>query len=306
MTRKTPPVNVAASVRARLLQLAKTRHEDFTLTLMNYAAERFLYRLSQSPRRQEFVLKGAMLFAAQIGLPYRPTRDLDLLGLRDDTEAAMGTAMADIVATPVVDDGVEFDANSITVTPIRDDSRYGGLRVVMQAHLASARIHMQIDVGFGDAITPAALDLTFPTLLADLPPPRLAAYPTETIIAEKTEAMVDLGLANSRMKDFADVAIAARRVAFDGEPLGAAITATFRRRGTPLPEGEMAALSDRFVQDASALANWKAFSARSQQQEFASLPEVVEELRRFLPQPFAAARSGDPFTLRWNPGGPWR
>ena len=304
MTRKTP-VNVAASVRARLLKVSKERREDFTLTLMNYAAERFLYRLSRSRYRDQFVLKGAMLFAVRIGEQYRPTRDLDLLGLGESTEAAINTAVREIAATKVDDDGVVFDTATLEVHLIREDNRYGGLRAVMQARLAEARIHVQIDVGFGDAITPPATDLEFPTLLRDMPSPNVLAYPTETIVAEKAEAMVDLGISNSRMKDFTDVAMAARRVAFDGEALVAALRATFRRRGTPLPEAEIVAISERFLQDTSAQANWKAFAMRSRPREFESLAQVVSELRRFLQEPLEHARSGEPFNAKWNPGGSW-
>jgi len=216
MKRKTP-VNVSASVRARLLKVSKERREDFTLTLMNYAAERFLYRLSRSTYREQFVLKGAMLFAVRIAEQYRPTRDLDLLGMGEATEAAIDTAVREIAATKVYDDGLVFDVETLEVHPIREDNRYGGLRAVVQVHLAEARIHVQIDVGFGDAITPPGTDLEFPTLLGDMPAPNVLAYPTETIVAEKAEAMVDLGISNSRMKDFTDVAMAARRVAFDGD-----------------------------------------------------------------------------------------
>jgi hypothetical protein len=175
----------------------------------------------------------------------------------------------------------------------------------MQAHLAEARIHVQIDIGFGDAITPGALDLDFPTLLRDMASPHVLAYPTETIIAEKAEAMVDLGISNSRLKDFSDIAIAARRVAFDGESLVAALRATFRRRGTALPDGEIVALSEQFVQDSSAQGNWRAFATRNQQTEFESLKQVVSELQRFLHEPFAHARSAEPFAAQWSPGGPW-
>ena len=304
MTRR-PPVNVPASVRARLLKVAKARREDFTLTLMNYAAERFLYRLSKSKHRDQFVLKGAMLFAVRIGEPYRPTRDLDLLGLGDATEAAINAAITDIAVTPVDEDGLAFEASSLTVHPIREDNRHGGLRAVLHARIAEARIHVQIDIGFGDAISPAALDLEFPTLLTDMASPRVLAYPTETIIAEKAEAMVDLGISNSRMKDFSDVAVAARRIAFDGESLVAALRATFQRRGTTLPDGEIVALSEQFVLDASAQANWKAFAARSRQREFEFLQEVVGELQRFLGEPFLHARSTDRFAAHWSPGGPW-
>jgi len=293
-------------VRARLLNVAKERREDFTLTLMNYAAERFLYRLSRSAYRDQFVLKGAMLFAVRIGEQYRPTRDLDLLGMGESTEAAIDRAVREIAATRADDDGLVFDVGTLEVHPIREDNRYGGLRAVLQAHLAEARIHVQIDIGFGDAITPAATDLEFPTLLDDMPSPSVLAYPTDTIVAEKTEAMVHLGISNSRMKDFADVAMAARRVAFDGETLVAALRATFRRRGTLLPDVDIVALSDRFVLDASAQANWNAFSRRNRPLGFESLGDLVSELRRFLPQPLEHARTGKPFPSNWNPGGPWR
>jgi predicted nucleotidyltransferase component of viral defense system len=304
MKRKTP-VNVAASVRARLLKVSKARREDFTLTLMNYAAERFLYRLSRSRLRDQFILKGAMLFAVRIGEQYRATRDLDLLGMGAATEVAIDTAIRDIVAVAVDDDGLVFDLASLEVHPIQEDNRYGGIRAVMQTHLAEARIHVQIDVGFGDAITPAATDLEFPTLLGNMPPPNVLAYPTETIVAEKTEAMVDLGISNSRIKDFTDIAMAARRVAFAGDTLVAALRATFRRRGTPLPELEVVALSERFVQDANAQANWKAFATRNRPRDFESLAQVVSELRHFLLPPLQHARTGEPFAAIWNPGGPW-
>jgi predicted nucleotidyltransferase component of viral defense system len=304
MTRRTP-VNVAASVRARLLTLSRERREDFTLTLVNYAVERFLYRLSRSRFRDRFVLKGAMLFAVRIGEQYRPTRDLDLLGLGEATEAAIDTAVREITSTTVEDDGLVFDVETLEVQPIREDNRYGGLRAVIQAALAEARIRVQIDVGFGDAITPAATDLNFPTLLGDMSAPNVLAYPTETIVAEKVEAMVDHGISNSRMKDFTDIAMAARRVTFDGDSLVAALRATFHRRRTPFVEGEIVALSDRFVQDASAQANWKAFARRNRPRDFESLGQVVSELRAFLRAPIEHARTGESFAARWNPGGPW-
>lgn len=305
MKRKAP-VNVAASVKARLLKVSKERREDFTLTLMNYAAERFLYRLSRSKHRKQFVLKGAMLFAVRIGEQYRPTRDLDLLGMGEATQAAIDVGVREIAATKVDDDGLVFDVDTLEVHRIREDDRYGGLRAVMQSHLAEARIHVQIDIGFGDAITPAATDLEFPTLLADMPSPNVLAYPTETIVAEKAEAMVDLDISNSRMKDFTDIAMAARRVAFAGDTLVAALRATFRRRGTPLPELEVVALSERFVQDANAQANWKAFATRNRLRDFESLAQVVSELRLFLVRPLRHARTGEPFAAIWNPGGPWK
>jgi hypothetical protein len=273
--RRRSPINVAASVRARLLALSKERREDFTLTLVNYAVERFLYRLSRSPYRDRFVLKGAMLFAVRIGEQYRPTRDLDLLGLGEATEAAIDTAVRAITSTTVEDDGLVFDVDTLEVQPIREDNRYGGggsdLSDTSCRHGGTER----------------------------------AGVPTETIVAEKAEAMVDLGISNSRMKDFTDIAMAARRVAFDGDALTAAMRATFRRRHTPLVAGEIVALSERFVQDASAQANWKAFATRNRPRDFESLAQVVSELRAFLREPLEHARTGEPFIARWEPGGPW-
>lgn len=304
MKRKTP-VNVGASVRARLLRVSKERREDFTLTLMNYAAERFLYRLSRSRLREQFVLKGAMLFAVRIGERYRPTRDLDLLGLGEANEAAIRAAVPEIATTKVDDDGLVFDVDTLEVHAIREDNRYGGIRAIMQAHLAEARIHVQIDVGFGDAITPAATDMDFPTLLDDMASPNVLAYPNETIVAEKADAIVDLGLSNSRMKDFTDIAMAARRWKFDGDTLVDALKATFRRRRTPLPEDEIVALSGRFVEDERARANWKAFVTRNRPDGFDLLADLVTEVRTFLMPPLDHVRTGRAFKATWNPGGPW-
>jgi predicted nucleotidyltransferase component of viral defense system len=299
------PTNVAASVRWRLLAVSKERGEDFTLTLMNYAAERFLYRMSRSTWRDQFVLKGAMLLAVRIGEAYRPTRDLDLLGTGEATETAVEAAVRDIASTAVEEDGVSFDVGSVQVHATREDNRYGGIRAALRARLAEARIHVRIDVGFGDAITPATVELELPTLLPDMPAPSVLTYPIETIVAEKVEAMVDLGMLNSRMKDFTDVAMAARRVAFDGNTLVAALRATFRRRRTPLPETGIVPLSEEFVQDARVQANWKAFATKNRPRDFDSLAEVINVLRSFLLPPIQCARTGEPFAARWNPGGPW-
>lgn len=304
MTRKTR-VNIGASVRARLLTVSKARREDFTLTLMNYAAERFLYRLSRSRLRAQFVLKGAMLFAVRIGERYRPTRDLDLLGIGEATEAAILAAVREIATTPVDDDGLRFDVDTLDVHAIREDDRYGGTRAIMRAHLAEARIHVQIDVGFGDAITPAAVDMNFPTLLDGMASPNVLAYPNETIVAEKAEALVDLGLSNSRMKDFTDLAMAARRWSFDGATLVAALQATFHRRRTSLPDDEVVAFSVRFVEDERARANWTSFVTRNEPEGFGSLSDLVTEVRQFLASPLEHARTGKAFNATWNPRGPW-
>jgi predicted nucleotidyltransferase component of viral defense system len=305
MTRK-PTANIGASVRARLLNVTKERREDHTQTLVNYAAERFLYRLSKSRHRDQFVLKGAMLFAVRLGERYRPTRDLDLLGKGDPSEAVIHATIREIATTNVEDDGVVFDVDKLDVHAIREENKYGGMRAIMQAILDGARIHVQIDIGFGDALTPPATELNFPTLLRGMPSPNVLAYAIETIVAEKTHAMIEHGISNSRMRDFTDIAMAARRLVFHGDTLAAAMRDTFRRRGTPIPETEIVPLSDGFVQNRMAQATWKAFANRNPSMTFESLVQVVSELRPFLTPPLEHAQKQQPFGAMWEPGGPWK
>ncbi|HWN68673.1 MAG TPA: nucleotidyl transferase AbiEii/AbiGii toxin family protein [Haliangium sp.] len=231
-----PPKDIGASVRARLLRIARERREDFQLLLTRYANERLLYRLSMSPHGSRFVLKGAALFTLWTGRPHRSTRDLDLLGFGEPTEQHVRSVFEQIIGLDVGDDGVVFDPSSLDVGLIREEQEYGGFRVTLRARVTSAQVRLQVDVGFGDAITPAAAMVDFPPLL-DFPPPRLRAYPRETVVAEKLEAMVQLGLANSRMKDFFDIVVLSRMFEFDGVVLVDAIRATFQRRTTPSPLG---------------------------------------------------------------------
>ncbi len=190
------------------------------------------------------------------------------------------------------------------MSPTNDDMNLRSSLARRQA-LSDSLSALQIDVGLGDAITPAATDMDFPTLLDDKTSPNVLAYPNETIVAEKAEAIVDLGLSNSRMKDFTDIAMAARRWTFDADTLVAALGATFRRRRTPLPDDEIVALSERFVQDERARANWKAFVTRNHPDGFDSLTDLVNEVRSFLLAPLEHVRTGRAFNATWNPGGPW-
>jgi predicted nucleotidyltransferase component of viral defense system len=223
------PKDIAASVRARLLQLAKTRGEDFQLLLTRYANERLLYRLSKSRHASGFVLKGAALFMLWTEKPHRATRDVDLLGFGDPSPDRIRGVLHDVVETKVDDDGLVFDASSLEIGAIREEQEYGGIRAVLIARLAAAKIRLQIDVGFGDVITPQAIDVDYPALL-EFPAPHLRAYPRETVVAEKLEAIVHLGLANSRMKDFYDLMVLSRSFTFEGDVLVRAIRATFERR----------------------------------------------------------------------------
>lgn len=240
--------NVAASVHQRLLNRAREQGVDFNLVLQRYAIERFLYRLGLSSEVDRFTLKGATLFLVWAGQAFRPTRDVDLLGTGPEDHAAIRRAMEAICAVQFPEDGVVFDPAGTRVDDIRDEQEYGGVRVRLQGNLGQARLALQVDIGFGDTITPGREEQDYPTLL-DHPAPRLWAYPRETFVAEKFEAMVRLGRPNSRVKDFWDVAALARRFAFDGETLRSAIDETFRRRRTPLGDKRPEALRPAFYED---------------------------------------------------------
>ena len=294
----------AASVRQRLLNRSRTEAEDFQVLLTRYVLERFLYRLGQSEHRERFVVKGAMLFVLWEGNLHRMTRDLDLLGFGSSAIPDVEQAVREIVAFEVEDDGVTFAPETVRGDIIREEQEYEGVRVTAEARVGTARVRLKIDVGFGDVVTPEATEATFPSLL-DAPPPVLRAYPKETVVAEKLQAMVALGILNSRMKDFYDLWHLARREAFGGRVLTEAIRATFARRTTALPDDVPFALTDEFATDAGKQAQWQAFVRRSRLSEEATLAEVIVALRDFLLPVLETARSDAPLGARWKPGGPW-
>jgi Nucleotidyl transferase AbiEii toxin, Type IV TA system len=250
--------DLAASVRARLLNIAKAEQTDFNSVLVRYALERFLYRLGQSAHADHFVLKGAMLFNLWYAMPHRPTRDVDLLGFGPSDLQSIARAFGEIVSV-AAQDGIVFDAASVRVEEIRKNAGYAGARVIVSAELARARCKTQIDVGFGDAVTPGPVDAVYPVLLADFAPPRLRTYPVYTVIAEKLHAMVLLGMTNSRLKDYLDLSVLLDREVLDPVTLATAIAATFTRRGTALPTALPIGLSDEFANDPSRQALWAAF-----------------------------------------------
>lgn len=298
--------HLAASLRARLLNEAKARHEEFQNFLMRYARERWLYRLSQSSHRDRFVLKGAMLFAVWSEQPHRATQDLDLLGFGSSSIADLEQACREICQVSAPNDGLEMLANSIKGRAIREENIYDGVRLTLTARLSHARIPLQIDVGFGDSVTPEPELIEYPALLG-LPAPQLRAYRRETVIAEKFNAMVVLELRNTRLKDFYDLWVLARTYDFDGAMLLQAIKATFARRRTPLPAAAPIALTDAFSADATKQKQWLAFVRRSRLQAGeASLIEVVSLLREFLLPPVAARNDEQSFGKMWQAGGPWR
>lgn len=297
--------NMAASVRDRLLALARERREDFQLLLTKYGLERLLYRLSQSAYRDRFILKGAMLFVLWGDQPHRPTRDVDFLAFGDSSEAGLKAIFRDLCNVTVEDDGLTLIADSIQVEVIRDETEYGGIRVKLFGDLAGARVPIQADIGFGDTVTPEANEIEYPTLLGN-PAPHLRAYPRETVVAEKYQALVNLGMANSRMKDFYDLWVIARKFDFNGKTLSEAIRNTFLRRRTPLPEHTPSGLSAEFHEDAQKNNQWNAFLHRS---AFAanrpSLTEICGLLERFLLPPTQAALQEHEFMAKWEAGGPW-
>lgn len=273
------PRDVGASVRARLLNLARQKGQALDLLLTRYAIERLLHRLSISPHRNRFVLKGAMLMTTWFDDPHRPTRDVDLLGYGDPAPEPMLATFREICAI-ALDDGIAFDVEGLRVELIREELDYGGLRLRTTAQLSGARITVVIDIGFGDAIEPGLEEVELPVLL-ELPQPKLRVYARETVIAEKFQAMVALGLANSRMKDFYDVWVLRGAYEFDEDRLARAIAATFERRDTALPAEAPEALTTTFSSDLTKQRQWQAF-VRDLGVDVPGLDHVVSDLAAFL------------------------
>ncbi len=270
-------VNRAASIRARLKQLPDTSKQDFNLTLTQYGLERLLYRLSISEHAPNFLLKGALLFQLWYGQPHRPTRDADLLGFGpDDVPTLVGVFRS--VGGIAVDDGIVFDLESTAGTPIRKDAGHGGVRINLRATLDGARLSLQIDIGFGDAVTPAQQSIAYPTLLPDIPAPTLRAYPKATVVAEKLHAVTVLGMTNTRMKDFFDLALLLRDATLDDAELQRALEATFARRQTAMPSATPIGLSDAFADDATKQMQWRAFLKKNKL-ELMELRDVVTAIR---------------------------
>ena len=282
-------VNRAASIHARLLERAKRDGVDFNLMLARYALERWLYRLSISQARGEFMLKGALLFDLWFDVPHRPTRDADFLGF-GPADAKVLARTVQMVCRISADDGMQFDPDSVNVMEIRKGANYDGLRVKFIGTLGKARCSMQLDVGYGDAVIPGPEAADYPTLLDDVPGPRLRVYPREAVVAEKLEAIIKLGMVNSRMKDYFDLWVLLRSSAFDTVVLGRAIASTCMRRNTALPAATPLGLSDEFAQNVTKRRQWSAFLQKSALHAPA-LENVVEALRDGLAEALVQARS---------------
>ncbi|MBO0755300.1 MAG: nucleotidyl transferase AbiEii/AbiGii toxin family protein [Bradyrhizobiaceae bacterium] len=276
---KPPIKNMGASVRSRLLNLAKARRQPFDLLLTHYVLERLLYRLGQTAHRDRFILKGAMLLTKWFEEPLRPTRDIDFLGFVKNDETEMVGVFKEVCAVSY-NDGVVFDAESVSVARIREELEYGGLRITAKATLDGARVPVVIDVAFGDSVEPGLQEIDVPVLL-DFPSIRLRAYALETVVAEKFQAMVVMGRANSRMKDFYDVWRLSNLVEFKDDKLPRAIAATFARRKTEIPSEPPVALTAAFTDDPLKVQQWDSFKADLDYQPGA-LADVVKDLAAFL------------------------
>lgn len=295
--------NVAASVRGRLLTRARETRQDFSLVLTRYAIERLLYRIGVSRHADHFLLKGALLFDLWFDVPHRPTRDIDLLGFGSAELSLVESTFKEISAI-AEDDGVTFDPDTVRATEIRKDANYAGVRVVLLGSIDGARCQIQIDIGFGDAVTPDPDDVEYPVMLPEFAAPKLRAYPQYTVVAEKLEALTSLGMANSRMKDYFDLWVLARYADFDADILRRAVWATFYRRATSLTASAPLGLTDAFAQDVQKDAQWRAFLKRNRLEGLA-LNDVIAALGRFLLPVAEAAASNSPLRGRWTAGGPW-
>jgi hypothetical protein len=319
--------NIPASVRQRLLDRARRDKRPFNELLQYYAMERFLYRLSRSYHANRFVLKGALMLriwlsadklagaadteagnASTVGRAmagehrFRPTMDIDMLGITSNEETSIIAQIRDIMTVEVESDGLVFDPESIQTERITEDADYEGIRVRFRGMLDSARVSMQIDIGFGDIVFPGPEEEELPTML-NLPAPRLLCYSRESAIAEKFEAMVKLGVLNSRMKDFYDIWLLSRQFDFESEKLIQAIRLTFERRGTTLP-AEVEAFDQTFI-DAKQV-QWAAFGKRLQQEHVPlSFQDVISEVEGFLAPIISALLQEEPCTTSWIAPGPW-
>lgn len=295
------PRNLPASVHQRLLNVARQEGVELEYLLVRYANERLLYRLSQSSVRDQFVLKGAMVFLVWGPEIARQSRDVDLLAPESVAGDPIGDVFRMLCQLGVEDDGLRFDADSVREEEIREQTEYGGVRIKMTAHLGNAQVPLQIDVAFGDAVSPAPSEFDLPTLL-DFPAPRLRTYPKETVIAEKFEAMVRLGVTNTRLKDFYDVWVLASAFEFDGQALAEAVRATFQRRRTELPTETPLSLQSAFAEQSES--QWRAFCRRIDVEAPLPLVEITEVLTGFL-MPICLGLGGGDLPRRWRPASGW-
>ena len=297
--------NIAASVHQRLLNKAKESSRPFNEILQHFAIERFIYRLSKSPYADRFVLKGALMFSAWTGSMSRPTMDIDLLGKMKNRTDLIAAVFKDACEVEVENDGIVFHKDMVTATRITEDADYKGVRVLLRGNLSSIRLFLQIDIGFGDVIIPKPDRVKYPVLL-DFPPPELDGYTMESTIAEKFQAMVKLGLLNSRMKDFYDIWFLSRRFDFKGETLIEAIEKTFEKRKTPLIS-EPSIFNSTFMKDDTKQAQWQGFIKKTKLPDApTSFEDVAVGIKSFLQPVVGSMINRQTFRLFWAAPGPWQ
>jgi len=293
--------NIGVSVKERLLNRSRERKEDFQFVLMRYALERFLFRLSTSEYRKSFILKGSLLFLVWDEDMYRPTRDADFLGKGDNSLPYLTKVFQKIACTPVSDDGMKYIPETVTAGRIKEDQEYEGVRITLKAQLHTAEIHLQFDIGFGDSISPRPIEHIFPTLLG-FENPILAMYPKETVIAEKFEALVKLGMANSRMKDFYDIWILSQRFNFNGTELCQAIQNTFNRRKTAIPTDPPLAFTADFHRNENKVLQWKGFIRKNKflMNDSMTLESTINKIQSFLGPIINSMRNNETLLLTWD------
>lgn len=295
--------NIGRSVRDRLLNKARAEKLDFNMLLTRYALERLLYRLSISGQRDQFLLKGALLFDLWFDIPHRPTHDVDLLGFCLADIPHLESVFKNICRIEV-EDGIVFQPDSVKGAEIRKEANYAGIRVMLIGILDSARSLVQVDIGFGDAVVPGADEVSYPVILSDMQKPHLRVYPRYTVVAEKLEALTSLGMQNSRMKDFFDLWVLAKHSDFDSRILAQAVAATFERRQTPIPDGIPIGLSDEFINDGQKGKQWQAF-LRKNSIDAMLLAAVIADLREFLLPVIKSVASKNEYSAQWLAGKGW-
>ena len=297
--------NIKASVRARLQNKAKEEERPFSEILQYYGMERFLYRVSQSKYAGIFVLKGALMFMVWHVPERRTTLDIDFFAQYDNKIASIEKMLKDICKINVVSDGLIFDITSVKGKRIKEDADYGGVRVKFVGLLERSRIPMQIDIGFGDSIYPKPKMIEYPVIL-DFPKPKLKGYPAESIISEKFEAMIKLGLLNNRMKDFYDIWLMMRQFDFNGGRFIEALKRTFKQRKTPLPQHKPLFAEEIYDEKSDRQTLWKALLNKA---DIKHAPEklntTAKAIEKFLIKPLNAINKGEKFNEKWKASGPW-
>ena len=295
--------NIAASVHQRLLNKSRESSRPFNELLQHFAIERFIYRLSKSPHADRFILKGALMFAAWIGSISRPTMDIDLLGKIENSLELIRTVIKDACTMEVENDGIVFHKDTVTAARITEDADYSGARVMLRGNLGKIRLFLRIDIGFGDVIIPGPSKVKYPVLL-DFPPPELNGYTRESTLAEKFQAMVKLGLLNSRMKNFYDIWFLSQMFNFKGETLVEAIEKTFEKRKTPLPK-ELTIFTPSFMKDENKQAQWQGFINKTKLGDAPkSFENVIAGIKIFLQPVVASINDQQTFRFFWAASGP--